>query len=149
MLGREMVAGAHALSELPDEITTPGPGQIRAMVINCGNPVVSGPDGAKLDEALEQLDLLVAIDFVQRESHRHAHWLLPAVHWLERDDLLAFTSSMHDEPYVQYGAKAVEPPPARGRSGASSSTWRSRCASRCSAPRGSTASSRRPGARPG
>ena len=81
------------------------------MVINCGNPVVSGPDGAKLDEALEQLDLLVAIDFVQRESHRHAHWLLPAVHWLERDDLLAFTSSMHDEPYLQYGAKAVEPPP--------------------------------------
>ncbi len=112
LMGREMIAGAHALSELPDEITTPGPGQIRAMVINCGNPVVSGPDGAKLDKALETLDLLVAIDFVQRESHRHAHWLLPAVHWLERDDLLAFTSSMHDEPYLQYGAKAVEPPPA-------------------------------------
>jgi formate dehydrogenase len=111
LAGREMVAGAHAVSELPDEITTPGPGQIKAMLINCGNPVVSGPDGAKLDEALAQLDLLVAIDFVQRESHRHAHWLLPAVHWLERDDLLAFTSNMHDEPYVQYGAKAVDPPP--------------------------------------
>ncbi|HEY9264048.1 MAG TPA: molybdopterin-dependent oxidoreductase [Mycobacterium sp.] len=109
--GREMVAGAHALSELPDEIVTPGRGQIRAMVINCGNPVVSGPDGARLDDALSQLDLLVAIDFVQRESHRHAHWLLPAVHWLERDDLLAFTSNMHDEPYLHYGAKAVEPPP--------------------------------------
>ena len=26
LLGREMVAGAHALSELPDEITTPGLG---------------------------------------------------------------------------------------------------------------------------
>lgn len=108
---RPLVAGAHALSELPDEITTEGPGQIRAMVINCGNPVVSGPDGAKLDAALAQLDLLVAIDFVQRESHRHAHWLLPAAHWLERDDLLAFTSSMHDEPYIQYGPRAVEPPP--------------------------------------
>ncbi|AFM18566.1 anaerobic dehydrogenase, typically selenocysteine-containing [Mycolicibacterium chubuense NBB4] len=109
--GRAMVAGAHALAELPDEITTAGSGQIRAMVINCGNPVVSGPDGAKLDAALSQLDLLVAVDFVQRESHRHAHWLLPAVHWLERDDLLAFTSNMHDEPYVHYGAQAVEPPP--------------------------------------
>lgn len=111
LLGREMVAGAHALSELPDEITTPGRGQIRAMLINCGNPVVSGPDGAKLDRALADLDLLVAIDFVQRESHRHAHWLLPAAHWLERNDLLAFTSNMHDEPYLHYGAKAVEPPP--------------------------------------
>jgi formate dehydrogenase len=111
VVGRDMVAGAHALSELPDEITTPGPGQIRAMLINCGNPVVSGPDGAKLDAALEQLDLLVAIDFVQRESHRHAHWLLPAVHWLEREDLLAFASNLHDEPYLQFGVKAVEPPP--------------------------------------
>ena len=44
--GRDLVAGAHALAELPDEIMTEGPGQIRAMVINCGNPVVSGPDGA-------------------------------------------------------------------------------------------------------
>jgi formate dehydrogenase len=109
--GRDMIAGAHGLAELPEEITTPGDGQIRALVINSGNPVVSGPDGAKLDAALEQLDLLVAVDFVQRESHRHAHWLLPAVHWLERNDLPAFTSSMHDEPFVQYGIKAVEPPP--------------------------------------
>jgi formate dehydrogenase len=109
--GREMVAGAHALAELPDEILTPGAGRIRALVINAGNPVISGPDGARLDAALQQLDLLVAIDFVQRESHRHAHWLLPAVHWLEREDLLAFTSSMHDEPFVQLGVRAVEPPP--------------------------------------
>ena len=50
--GRDMVAGAHALSELPDEITTPGPGQIRAMVINCGNPVVSGPDGSETRRGL-------------------------------------------------------------------------------------------------
>jgi formate dehydrogenase len=108
--GRDMVAGAHALAELPDEITTPGPGQIKAMLINCGNPVISGPSGAKLDDALAQLELLVVVDLVQRESHRHAHWLLPAAHWLERNDLLAFTSNMHDEPFIQYGAKVVEPP---------------------------------------
>lgn len=109
--GRAMVAGAHALAELPDEILTPGPGQIRGLLLNCGNPVVSGPDGAKLDHALASLDLLVVIDLVQRESHRHAHWLLPAQHWLERADLLAFTSNMHDEPFVQYGAKVLDPPP--------------------------------------
>ena len=80
------------------------------MLVNSGNPVISGPDGEKLDRALAQLELLVAIDFVQRESHRHAHWLLPAVHWLERDDLLAFTSNLHDEPYLHFGVRAVEPP---------------------------------------
>ncbi|RUP01845.1 MAG: formate dehydrogenase [Mycobacterium sp.] len=110
LTGRPMVAGVHALSELPAQITTPGPGQIRALLINAGNPVISGPDGSALDDALAQLDLLVVIDMVQRESHRHAHWLLPAVHWLERDDLLALTSSLHDEPYLQYGRRAVEPP---------------------------------------
>ncbi|WP_099020485.1 molybdopterin-containing oxidoreductase family protein [Mycolicibacterium palauense] len=108
--GRPMVAGAHALAELPAEITTPGPGRIRAVLLNCGNPVVSGPDGAALDAALAQLDLLVAVDLVQRESHRHAHWLLPAAHWLERADLLAFTSGMHDEPFIQYGARVLDPP---------------------------------------
>ncbi|MGW0162499.1 molybdopterin-containing oxidoreductase family protein [Mycobacterium sp. NPDC003323] len=108
--GRDLVAGAHALAELPDEITTPGPGRIRALLVNSGNPVISGPDGARLDAALADLDLLVVIDFVQRESHRHAHWLLPAVHWLERDDLLALTSGMRDEPFVQYGRRAVDPP---------------------------------------
>ena len=111
LTGRGLVAGAHALADLPDEIVTPGRGRIRALVINSGNPVVSGPDGGRLDAALGQLDLLVAIDFVQRESHRHAHWILPAAHWLERNDLLAFTSGMHDEPFVQYGVRAVAPPP--------------------------------------
>jgi formate dehydrogenase len=108
---RDMVAGHHGLDELPDEITTPGHGQIRGMIINGGNPVVAGPNGAKLDRALEDLDLLVAIDLVQRESHRHAHWLLPVVHWLERDDLHALTSGLHDEPFAIYGPKAIEPPP--------------------------------------
>ena len=105
------VAGHHALSELPDEILTPGPGQIRAFVIDAGNPVVSGPNGAELDRALAGLELLVAIDLVQRESHRHAHWLIPAAHWLERSDLMPLVSQLQDQPFAQYGRQAVAPPP--------------------------------------
>jgi formate dehydrogenase len=109
--GLPAVAGHHALAELPDEILTPGPGRIRAMIIDCGNPVVSGPDGARLDEALGALELLVAVDLVQRESHRHADWLIPAAHWLERDDLMPLVSQFQDQPFAQYGRKAVAPPP--------------------------------------
>jgi formate dehydrogenase len=109
--GLPSVVGHHALAGLPDEIMTPGPGQIRAMIINCGNPVVSGPDGAALDEALGTLDLLVAVDLVQRESHRHAHWLIPAAHSLERSDLMPVVSQIQDQPFAQYGRQAVEPPP--------------------------------------
>ena len=108
--GRSTVAGYHAIDELPDEIVTPGHGRVRALVLNGGNPVVSGPDGAKLDKALQHLDLLVALDLVQRESHRHAHWLLPAAHWLERSDLHALASQYHDEPYAHLGAQALKPP---------------------------------------
>jgi formate dehydrogenase len=108
---REMAAGHHGIDELPDEITTPGYGQIRGMIINGGNPVISGPNGAKLDKALQDLDLLVVIDLVQRESHRHAHWLLPVTHWLERNDLHVLAGGLQDQPFAQYGPRAVEPPP--------------------------------------
>jgi len=110
--GLSPIAGAHTLATLPDEITTPGPGQVRALLIDCGNPVVSGPEGERLAEALRALELLVAVDLFQRESHRDAHWLIPGTHWLEREDLLLVTGSLEDEPFVQFGAQAVPPPPA-------------------------------------
>ena len=109
--GLPAVAGYHALAELPDEITTPGQGQVRAMIIDGGNPVVAGPHGDELDEALATLDLLVAVDLVQRESHRHAHWLIPGAHWLERAELFCLVSQLQDQPFVQYAHRAVEPPP--------------------------------------
>lgn len=108
--GTPMVAGYHSLAELPDEITTPGRGQIRAVIIDAGNPVVSGPHGAALDAALEQLDLLVAVDLVQRESHRHAHWLIPGAHWLERAESNPILCGFQDEPFIQYWKAAVDPP---------------------------------------
>src|SRR5690606_8815220 len=79
--GYPAVTGAFPLATLADEITTPGEGQVRALIINAGNPVTAGPDGARLDAALAELDLLVAVDFFQRESHRHAHWLIPGCHF--------------------------------------------------------------------
>ena len=105
------IAGARSLAELADEITTPGEGQIKALICNSGNPVLSGAQGTRLDDALGTLDLMVAIDLVQRESHRHAHWLLPAAHYLEREDLLPVYSSFEDQPFVQFAHAAVEPPP--------------------------------------
>ena len=54
---------------------------------------------------------MVAIDLVQRESHRHAHWLLPGSHYLEREDLLPVYSSFEDQPFVQLAQAVLEPPP--------------------------------------
>jgi len=45
-----------------DEILTPGPGQIRALISWNGNPVVAFPDQLKTVAALKSLDLLVQVD---------------------------------------------------------------------------------------
>lgn len=108
--GAPTVMGNRSLCELPDEILTPGPGQVKAMIIHSGNPVTSGPNSKLLDKAFEQLDLLVAVDLVQRESHRHAHWLIPGVHWLERGELPFNLAGGMDDPHIQYSQQALQPP---------------------------------------
>ena len=108
--GLPALAGARSLAELADEILTPGDGQVRALICNSGNPVLSAAQGARLDDALETLELTVAVDLVQRESHRHADWLLPAAHFLEREDLLPVYSSFEDQPFIQFAQAAVTPP---------------------------------------
>jgi anaerobic selenocysteine-containing dehydrogenase len=90
-LYRSRVRGAPEYGgELPsavmrEEIETPGPGQIRAMLTIAGNPVLSTPDGARLGEAFAGLDFMAAIDIYVNETTRHAHVILPPTTALERD----------------------------------------------------------------
>ena len=71
-----------ALSELPaaalaEEIDTPGEGQIKAMITIAGNPVLSAPDGARLDRALDSVGFMLSIDPYLNETTRHADVILP------------------------------------------------------------------------
>ena len=109
--GQRTVMGCRSMCELPDEIDTPGEGQIRALILQAGNPVVAGPNGAALDRSLASLECLVVIDLVQRESHRHAHWLIPAPHWLEREELPFNLANAQEQSFLQYARRAVDPPP--------------------------------------
>jgi anaerobic selenocysteine-containing dehydrogenase len=63
---------------LAEEITTPGDGQVRALVTIAGNPVVSTPDAAALERAVESLEFQLAIDIYVNETTRHADVILPA-----------------------------------------------------------------------
>jgi anaerobic selenocysteine-containing dehydrogenase len=90
-------------SELPvaalrEEIETPGKGQIRAMLTLSGNPVLSTPDGAGLDRALEGVDFMAAIDIYLNETTRHADVILPPTSALERDhyDLIFHTLAVRN-----------------------------------------------------
>ncbi|BBX00185.1 dehydrogenase [Mycolicibacterium moriokaense] len=71
-----------ALAEFPaaalaEEIDTPGDGQIKAMITIAGNPVLSAPDGDRLDRALAGVEFMVSIDPYLNETTRHADVILP------------------------------------------------------------------------
>ncbi|WP_051133100.1 molybdopterin oxidoreductase family protein [Nocardia paucivorans] len=71
-----------AMGELPvatlvDEIVTPGAGQVRALVTVAGNPVLSAPNGARLDTAFAELEFMVSVDRYINETTRHADVILP------------------------------------------------------------------------
>ena len=88
------VRGEFPSAALAEEIETPGPGQIRALICVAGNPVLSTPDGSRLDRALASLEFMVSVDLYQNETSRHAHVILPPPSPLERSHYdLSFTGA--------------------------------------------------------
>ena len=83
--GLPETAGELPVSVLREEIETPGKGQVRAVLTVAGNPVLSTPDGTRLDSALTDLDFMAAVDIYVNETTRHADVILPPTTALERD----------------------------------------------------------------
>ena len=82
--GLPEVIGELPVATLADEITTPGDGQVRALITVCGNPCLSTPNAERLEEALGQLDFMVSLDVYLNETSRHADVVLPGPTPLER-----------------------------------------------------------------
>lgn len=79
------IGGELPVSALAEEITSPGNGQIKALVTSAGNPVLSTPNGGQLERALPELDFMLSIDFYRNETTRHADIILPPTAALEHD----------------------------------------------------------------
>ncbi|HEX5910222.1 MAG TPA: molybdopterin oxidoreductase family protein [Thermoleophilaceae bacterium] len=99
--------GEFPIAGLAGEITTPGEGQVRAMLVYAGNPVLSSPGGDRLGAAMEQLDFCVAIDPHITETSRHADVILPSVSPLERDDLDIVMPAVSVRNHVRFSPAAV------------------------------------------
>ncbi|WP_405521694.1 molybdopterin oxidoreductase family protein [Streptomyces canus] len=71
--------GEVPLSALAEEIdTATAEGEpVRALIAVAANPVLSAPDGDRLDKALGSLDFMVSVDPYLNETSRHAHVVLP------------------------------------------------------------------------
>ncbi|MGJ3559150.1 molybdopterin-dependent oxidoreductase [Streptomyces sp. INA 01156] len=70
--------GELPLSALAEEIdTATDEGEpVRALIAVAANPVLSAPDGDRLDKALGSLDFMVSVDPYLNETSRHAHVVL-------------------------------------------------------------------------
>ncbi|WP_426223115.1 molybdopterin oxidoreductase family protein [Psychrobacter sp. DWR1-2-3] len=77
--------GDYPVVAMADEMLVEGAGQLKGFMTVAGNPVLSTPNGEKLDEAFANLDFMVAIDYFVTETSRHANIILPPVSPLERD----------------------------------------------------------------
>jgi anaerobic selenocysteine-containing dehydrogenase len=80
-----------ALGEMPtaamaEEIDTPAEDgtRVRALITVAGNPALSSPNAARLDKALDSLELMVSVDIYLNETTRHADVILPAPSTLTR-----------------------------------------------------------------
>ena len=105
-------------SALADEILTPGDGQVRALIVVGGNPLLSWPNQAKTRRALESLDLLVVVDPQVSATGRFAHYVIGPRFGLEEpamsfgnEGITTYGLSIgYQEPYAQYQPQLIEPP---------------------------------------
>lgn len=101
------------MSELPmvtfaDEMLRDDDERIRSLFVVTGNPVLSAPDGAKLDRALEQLDLMVSFDMYVTATSRHADYILPPCGPLEKDHYPFFFGPLAIRNYASYSPAVFE-----------------------------------------
>jgi anaerobic selenocysteine-containing dehydrogenase len=104
--GGELPAAA-----LAEEMETPGPGQLKALITFAGNPVLSTPNGARLDRALAGLEFMVSIDLFRNETTRHAHLILPTSFGFEKAQYDAVFYQLAVRDSARYAPALVAPPP--------------------------------------
>jgi anaerobic selenocysteine-containing dehydrogenase len=99
-----IVNGELPCAALADEIEA---GNIRALFVRLGNPALAIPGNARLRRALEQLDLLVAIDVHPTETTAVATHVLPMLDHFERSDLVS--GYLQAKPFLRFAPAVVAP----------------------------------------
>jgi anaerobic selenocysteine-containing dehydrogenase len=97
--------GEYPCAALIDEIEA---GNLRALFIFAGNPIIALPDTNRLTKALAKLDLLVVIDVVENATTPFATHLLPSSGQLEMADMVLWDFLTPSE-FSRYAPRVVEP----------------------------------------
>ncbi len=103
------ICGFMPVTVLQDEILTPGPGQIRAMIVSGCNPLRGYTNSNKMEKAFQDLELLVSIDPFLTEVGRMAQYVLPVCSFHEQDNISFGFHGLFPERFVQLTKKIREP----------------------------------------
>jgi anaerobic selenocysteine-containing dehydrogenase len=82
---------------------------VKALIVISGNPLLSVGGEARLRKALQGLELIVVLDIYRSATAELADYVLPAIDFLEREDINTLGLGHQLEPHVQY-TPAVVPP---------------------------------------
>ena len=92
---------------LPDLIEA---GDIKALIVFTGNPLLTIGGEQKMREAFSKLDTLVIIDIMRNLTAELADYVLPATDWLEREDVNFSQNGWQvRQPYVQFTEAIAQP----------------------------------------
>jgi anaerobic selenocysteine-containing dehydrogenase len=114
---RSRVRGAPEFNEelpascMAEEMLTPGEGRVRGLLTIMGNPVLSTPNGRRLDRALAALEFFAAIDIYVNETTRHAHVILPTTWSLEHDNYEVLLHLLAVRNTAKYSPVVIPPEP--------------------------------------
>ena len=101
--------GEMPCTTLAQEICEPGPEQVRALIVNGGNPVAAWPDQMKTLDAMQAIELLVVIDHRMSQTAEFADYVFAPRLSLERADVPPFMDRWFREPYACYTPAVMEP----------------------------------------
>ena len=110
--GLGSIAGERTTGTLPDEILTPGAGQIKCL-ISCGGNIASVmPDQEKMLKAYKSLELSVCVDPFLSNSARLSDYVIPPRLMYERADLpvSAYGFAFFPAPWAQYSPQVLDVP---------------------------------------
>jgi anaerobic selenocysteine-containing dehydrogenase len=106
------IFGEKLTGTLAEEILSPGPGQIRALLVDGGNIAVNVPDQSRMVEALRSLPLLVTIDPFMTPTAQLSDYVLPPFMQYERPDMPMSLGGYEIYPsnWYQYTPALLAPP---------------------------------------
>jgi len=104
---------------LAEEILLDGPGQVKALFVLGGNPMLAWPDQKKTHAAMKKLELLVTLDIKMSATARLAHYVVaPKIGYevpglsLPNETLSFYGIGFgYTQPYAMYAPRLVDPPP--------------------------------------